>query len=313
MAIAPRSTARPPQLPWGDEIFLDHVGHFVGDAAAAGDALARAGFTPTPVSVQVNPDPAGGAPRLTGTGNVCAMLRNGYLEMLFKTADTPLGAEHDAARDRYSGLHLVAFAIADASASHLRLAAAGFPVQPVVAMQRPVDTCNGPSKAAFEVVRVASGAMAEGRVQVLRHLTEDTVWQPRWLDHPNGALALQRLTIVVTDVAEAAARFARFTGRPAAPVSGGQAIALDRGALELLTPDAWRKRFPAVEIPSLPFMAECSIEVADLSRTGRCLETGGLELLATGSGEIAARFPQALGHGVWRFVGQSGAAQFSPG
>ena len=161
MAIAPRSTARPPQLPWGDEIFLDHVGHFVGDAAAAGDALARAGFTPTPVSVQVNPDPAGGAPRLTGTGNVCAMLRNGYLEMLFKTADTPLGAEHDAARDRYSGLHLVAFAIADASASHLRLAAAGFPVQPVVAMQRPVDTCNGPSKAAFEVVRVASGAECE--------------------------------------------------------------------------------------------------------------------------------------------------------
>ena len=44
------------QLPVGDEIFLDHVGHFVGDPQAASAALARAGFAPTPVSVQSNPD-----------------------------------------------------------------------------------------------------------------------------------------------------------------------------------------------------------------------------------------------------------------
>ena len=50
------------RLPAGDEIFLDHVGHFVADPAAASQALARAGFAPTPISVQVNPDPAGGPP-----------------------------------------------------------------------------------------------------------------------------------------------------------------------------------------------------------------------------------------------------------
>ena len=56
------------QLPIADEIFLDHVGHFVRDPEAAIRALARAGFAPTPVSIQVNPAPDG-APRLTGTGN----------------------------------------------------------------------------------------------------------------------------------------------------------------------------------------------------------------------------------------------------
>ncbi len=80
-------------LPLGDEIFLDHVGHFVREAEAASEALRRAGFTPTPVSIQSDRDPSTGGLIPTGTGNVTAMLRRGYLEMLFKTADTPLGRE----------------------------------------------------------------------------------------------------------------------------------------------------------------------------------------------------------------------------
>src|SRR5690606_26685066 len=101
------------QLPVGGEIFLDHVGHFVRDPGAATRGLARAGFAPTPVSVQSNPD---GTP--TGTGNVTAMFARGYVEALFKTADTPLGQEFDAATARYPGLHLAAFAVADAEAEH---------------------------------------------------------------------------------------------------------------------------------------------------------------------------------------------------
>src|SRR5258705_2867616 len=102
------------QLPVGDEIFLDHVGHFVADREAASRALARAGFAPTPVSVQINPD--GKTP--TGTGNVTAMLTRGYVEVLFKTADTPLGQDLDAAIARYAGVHLAAFAVADATRAY---------------------------------------------------------------------------------------------------------------------------------------------------------------------------------------------------
>src|SRR5262252_10797046 len=93
------------QLPRAGEIFLDHLAHFVPDAEAASRALARAGFAPTPVSVQVNPDPDGGAPQLTGTGNVTAMFARGYIEVLFKTAETPLTREFDAGLARYPGVH----------------------------------------------------------------------------------------------------------------------------------------------------------------------------------------------------------------
>jgi hypothetical protein len=80
------------QLPQGDEIFLDHIAHFVSQAEPAIGALARVGFAPTPISVQLNPDPDGGAPRLTGTSNVTAMFACGYTEVLWVIPGGPLFA-----------------------------------------------------------------------------------------------------------------------------------------------------------------------------------------------------------------------------
>src|SRR5262249_43556770 len=135
------------QLPRGDEIFLDHIGHFVPDRHAASRALVRAGFAPTPVSVQVDSDGAS-----TGIGNVCAMMRRGYIEVLFKTSETPLATELEAAIERYGGVHLAAFAVADAAKAHRRLSDAGFKMRPLVEMERPVETASGrQTTAAFTV------------------------------------------------------------------------------------------------------------------------------------------------------------------
>jgi hypothetical protein len=288
------------QLPIADEIFLDHVGHFVSDPEAARQALGRAGFQATPLSVQVNPDPAGGPPKPSGTGNLTAMFRRGYVEVLFRTADTALGRDLAAALARYRGLHLAAFAVADAGAAHRRLGEAGFHTQPLVAMQRPVETVEGPDIAAFTIARLAPGQMPEGRIQILTHRTEPTVWQPRWLDHPNGAVGLAALTIAVADVDEAAERFSRFTGRPAEPCAGGQVIRLDRGRVELLTPQAFGRRFPELAIPSLPFMGACTVDVVALAPAEAALRQGGL--VARRDGErLVARFPAELGVGAWEF------------
>src|SRR5262252_9850024 len=163
------------------------------------------------------------------------MLPRGYIEVLFKTVATPLAAELDLSMARYPGVHLAAFAVADAGRAHGRLGAEGFALRPLVSMRRPVDTETGPSTAAFTVARVERGAMAEGRIQILTHHTEDAVWQKRWLAHPNGARALARVVIAVADVDEAAARFQRFTGRTAKPMRTGRVVALDRGRVELVS------------------------------------------------------------------------------
>jgi hypothetical protein len=289
------------RLPVGDEIFLDHVGHFVADPDSAARALTRAGFAPTPASVQVNPDPGGGPPQKTGTGNVTAMLDRGYIEFLFKTADTPLAQQFEAAMARYRGLHLVAFAVADAAATHARLANAGFRLQPVVDMRRPVGTADGEDIAAFSIVRPAPGEMPEGRIQALTHRTEHTVWQERWLSHRNGATALLDVVVAEADVAEAADRFQRFLGRRAAFDRFGQRITLDRGRIQLVSPTMLNQLLPGLEIPALPFICAYGVAVRSLGEVVACLSAGGIAFERR-DGCVVAPFPAPLGTGCWAFV-----------
>jgi Glyoxalase-like domain len=300
---APRSDRR---LPAGAEIFLDHVAHFVADAGSAVRALAQAGFAPTPTSVQVHPGPDGGPPQPTGTGNVTAMLDRGYIEFLFKTADTPLAQEFETAMARYRGLHLIAFAVADAVATHARLAEVGFRPQPVVDMQRPVETPDGNGIAAFSVVRLSPGEMPEGRIQALTHRTEQTVWQPRWLAHRNGAIGLLDVVIVEPDVEQATARFERFLGRPAAFDRYGQCITLDRGRVQFVSSIMLNRLLPGLEIPALPFICAYGVAVRALGEVATCLEAGGITFERR-DGCIVAAFPAALGTGCWAFVEDAAA------
>ena len=143
--------------------------------------------------------------------------------------------------------------------------------------------------------------MAEGRIQILTHRTEDTVWQQRWLSHPNGAKALAGLVIAVADVAEAAQRFARFTDRPATQSRLGQTVRLDRGRFELVTSQAFAAMLPEVPIPRLPFMGACGLIVESLSHADAVLRRGGLRPRPLGRA-LAVQFPEELGHGAWLFA-----------
>jgi hypothetical protein len=278
-------------------MFLDHVGHFVRDPETAGRALARAGFAPTPVSVQYNPD---GSPM--GTGNITAMLQRGYIEVLFKTAETQLGREFEAALAGNAGVHLTNFAVADAARAHDRLTAEGFAMRPLVQFQRPVGTETGPGVAAFTVVRLERGAMPEGRIQILTHRTEDMVWQKRWLNHPNGALALIDVVIASPDVAEAAARFSRFTGRTIKATEIGRAtLRLDRGQVQLVSEAVFEAMLPDIAVPRLPFIGAYAVQVRSRTRCEDLIKQAGLAVERAGQA-LVVPFPDELGVGAWVFV-----------
>lgn len=289
-------------LPVSEEKFLDHVGHFVADHEAAEGALRQAGFLPTLYSVQVAPTGPNGESEPTGTGNICAMLRQGYIEVLSQTANTPVGREFAKALSRRAGLHLVAFAVAHAEQEHSRLATSGFPMRPIVHMRRPVTTASGPSEARFTVARVQEGAMAEGRIQTLTHHTEAEVWQPRWLAHPNGALGLTGVLIVSPAPGEAAERFARFLGRPVRHFGAASyGVSLERGHVALCNADRAENLFgQAIEI-DLPWIAAYSLQVDDLKHIRSLLETAHLDFAATPAG-LLMPFPPALGRGFWYFT-----------
>lgn len=288
------------QIPVGKEIFLDHVGHFVTDPDAATEALLRAGFAVTPRSVQVNPDAEGGV-HLTGTSNVTSMFRRGYIEVLYKTADTALGRELDVAITRYLGVHLVAFSVSEAAAAHQRLESSGFRMRPLVTMERPVMTEAGPNVAKFSVARVEPGQMAEGRIQILTHHTERAVWQPRWQSHPNGVVGLIDVVIATVNLDEAADRFSRFLGRPAINNAAGKSIPLDRGGVQLATPKMFSRLAPEIRIPSLPFIGLYAVSVTSISVVCDALQRGAVPFVQTDE-RVFACFPSALGTGAWLFV-----------
>jgi hypothetical protein len=232
------------------------------------------------------------------------MFERGYTEVLFKTADTPLAREFDAMLAEHPGLHLAAFAVADARAAHRRLGAEGFGVRDLVSMSRPVDTEAGKDTAAFTIARVEPGVMPEGRIQILTHHTEQTVWQKRWLRHPNTAIGLIDVVIAVANVEEAAQRFARFTGRMPKPTSGGALLRLDRGGVYLVNYDRITERVPEVPMTKLPFMIGYALRVQSLAAAETIVDRAGLEWHAFESG-ITAAFPIELGQGAWFFVERS--------
>jgi hypothetical protein len=308
VTVLPQPSVQPEidrQLPAGAEIFLDHVAHFVRDADQASRALARVGFAPTPISIQVQPDPTGGT-RPTGTGNVTTMFARGYAEVLFKTSDTPLAREFDAMLDDHAGVHLAAFSVADVAAARGRLATDGFRVRELARMSRLVETKGGAATAAFTIARVEPGVMPEGRIQMLTHHTEQAVWQTRWLSHPNTAIGLIDVVIAVADVAEASARFSRFTGRAAARTSGGAVLRLDRGGVYLVTHHRVTERLPELPITKLPFIAGYALRVQSLAAAETAVDRADLDWHAFENG-IAAVFPAELGEGAWFFVEHAAA------
>lgn len=281
--------------PGSGAVTLDHSGHFVDDGDAARTALETLGFCVTPFSAQVQPDPETGAEKLTGTGNICVMLPQGYLEFLLHTADTPIGLEFKAALHRRAGLHLAAFGVADAKQRHAQLEHAGVPMRPLVQFSRTVETANGEQVAAFTVARVAAGAMPEGRVQILTHHNPGALWQPRWMKHGNGAQALSAMLFSCPDPAEAAARYAGLLGRLPQPCGAGFRLTLDRGALEFLPEQEASDLVGAAVEPGRSCFVGLRIRVAGLAPFR---EQPGAHMIGDA---VALPFGPALGAGVWLF------------
>jgi hypothetical protein len=274
----------PRQLPERGAVYLDHVAHFAPDIELAASALEGCGFHLTPFTAQENREEGRGVP--AGTSNRCAMLRRGYVEILARTAYTPLARQLGERLARHVGLHLAAFGTADAAAEHRRLAAAGFPVLPIVDMRRPV----GDGEARFTIARIMPGPMPEGRMQFLTHHTEHLVWRDGFLDHPNGARALTGLWIAAPDPGEPAARFARFTGRAVSLDGEVAAIRLDRGVLRFATPEYLEREFGIAAGPPLPYLAAYEVETDRFAALGSVLDTG-----RPIAGGIAAPLPPAVG------------------
>lgn len=286
------------QVPGTGEIFLDHVGWFIRDVDEATRAFERLGFVLTPFVVSRNADPAGGPPKPSGTGNRCAMLRLGYLELIAGIAgvDTPLARQHREALDRYVGLHVVAFTVADAHAHYRHLQGEGFEPGEPVKLRRPITAPDGSDRfAEFTVVRVPPEKMPEGRIQLLTQETPDLIWQPQLIARDNGVVSLTSAYVCTANVEEATARYARFLKRePAEADNEGSVFELDRGTLYLVSPGRAREYLDC-DVTAVPSIVAIGLGTTDLKATRRFLDARGIPILLDSRDSFRVAPNDALG------------------
>ncbi len=266
------------QKPPPGELCLDHLGHFVPDLNAAAAVWEKLGFAVTPVSSHS----VAGKP--AGTANRCVMLEEGYIELLAPTLDTPHAQRVRSRMQRFVGVHLACFGTPNAAAEHRRLADHGFEPEPPVKLQRKVERGG---LARFNVVYVAPGKMPEGRVQYCEHLTPGQVWRKKYV---NQGVRLSAVYVATGDPAQAAARWARFTGLLPRRTKDGIRLETARGAVVIGSRFPWKT-------PPAPALAGYALSVTDAVAFLRQCEKAGLKVRGN-----AVTLPPALG-GAWLITG----------
>jgi hypothetical protein len=255
-------------------VALDHVGLCTDAAAQLWQAYERLGFTLTPVARQSGPRLPGGPVERLGTGNRCAMLRQGYVELLGVLEPGLFDNGLGRFIARYRGLHILAFGVPDAAAELPRLQRAGFGITAVAPLQRPVDD-SAPDGPLARFSRLPMPDAPEGRLQLIEHHTPELLWQERWMNHPNHAVALEAAILVVDSPADTAARLSRLTGGVLEPdPAGGLTLPFRQGRLRILPPDALDAVLPGVAAPVLPFIAGFMLRTDDGNAAARRILAG---------------------------------------
>jgi hypothetical protein len=271
------------QRPPAGELYLDHLAHFVPELEAAARVWEELGFAVTPVSVhQV-------AGKLAGTSNRCVMLEQGYLELLAPTLDTPNAQRVRERMKRFVGVHLACFGTPDAAAEQARLAVHGFEPEPVVNLEREIETGD---TVRFRVVYVPPAKMPEGRVQYCEHLTPHQVWRDGYVN----PLRLRAVYVVADDPEEVAARWGRFGGLLPRRSKEGEAdglVRLDTARGRVMIGTRTRVSKVLGNVPAAPALAGYALACSDPDALAARCSKAGMKV----KGNVVT-LPAALG-GAW--------------
>ena len=257
------------------ELSLDHVGIAVAELDAGEAQFQRLGFQLTPRGYHTLPPRAPGAERpRTGTGNHCAMLRRGYLEIIGVT-DPLYQGRLRADLARYEGLHIVAFGTQDAPATARALRQAGLDAAEPRILERPIEERGRAHLAQFEIVDFPEKLLPEGHFFAIHHGTPDLLWKPGLTSHPNGVIGLETLTIAVVDPADFARRLGRCLGTQ--PVAGdGFFFRLAAGNIRVVDGRWIAHHLPGKSL-ALPYIAGIGLAIADMGKTADLLKRNGVD------------------------------------
>lgn len=248
---------------------IDHIVVGVKSLEEAVDTYARLGFALTPY----------GRHEGMGTGNHCVMMPHDYLELVGLSSE---GGDSELRRRLAksletlgNGVMAVAFHTEDGAATHQALLRKGVAALPPQSVTRSIGAEPKPVRAALSMVRLPEDALVGLSAFVAQHLSPEAVRQPGWMDHPNGAVGIDSLTLVVDDPMAAKDAYESFFGAGVAAITDHTvAVHLGDHTIFLCSPEEITQLHPDVELdraPKSPAPVAIGIKVRDIEETARVL------------------------------------------
>lgn len=263
-------------------ISLDHVGAIVRDLAAGAALWERLGFMLSPVSRQRGRMPGRDEESAWATANRCAIFQQGYLELI-GVVDAGAFNPWTQFLDRFEGLHLMALRVPSADAAWQSLSECTVPLNPPVQRARNLDVDGEQRTMRFRNIFSRDEGCPEGRYIVIEHQTPEYLWQPKYLQHPNGALAFEAALACADDPDALAGRLAALSGTaPTNTVEGALRISPPGGGrIDVHSTASFAARYgwrPAAE----PCFAGAEVRFADRTRAARLMEDNGVPVRRNG-------------------------------
>lgn len=273
---------------------IDHIVVGVKSLAEAVDTYARLGFALTPYGQHDG----------MGTGNHCIMMPNDYLELVAlspENADSELRRRLKKSLDTVgNGVMAVAFGTTDGAATHQALLRKGVKADAPQSVYRSIKTKDKTIRAALSMVRLPADALVGLSAFVAQHLSPDAVRQPSWMDHPNGVVGIDSLTIVVDDPMAAKVAYEECFGAGVAAITDRTvAVHLGHHTIFLCAPDQLTQLHPDCEldcdIPKAPLPVAIGLKVRNIEETARVLTTNCVPFCLSKEGIIRVPPSETLG------------------
>jgi catechol 2,3-dioxygenase-like lactoylglutathione lyase family enzyme len=257
---------------------IDHFVIRVQDLDAGEKLYKRFGFTLTPRGFHVG----------RGSANHTAPLSSGnYIELVHLPPD----ADPAPFPPRPEGPVALALVPSDSGTIHAELTALGYEVDPPRNLARPVHLTDGTCDAKFFNANFPHVAPQSVRFFACQHLTRDLVWRPEWEGHANGADRVTGVIIVHPSPADLQAEYGRlYSEANVAADRAGLTVTLGNDTIALLTPAAFKERFPGIPIPidiSQGWFAGATLRVPSLEKVVEILGGEGIPVVRTPSGALA--------------------------
>ncbi|MEU6563086.1 VOC family protein [Nocardia nova] len=240
--------------------YLDHAVILTTDLDGLAARYADLGFTLGPYSAHLLAPEPGAEPIASNTANRCVLFGETYLELLGIVDDSapdpwrvgPVAAQRE-------GLRGLVFGCGDADVVARRLESRHLAAGGVLALEREVDTVDGPRTMAARSVHATH--RSGGWLGVAQQLTPRYLHQPRYLTHANGAVGLDSVVLVVDDerLADEVRCYTELLDVAPRVESGRHHFDLRAGRVELVAASA----FTGDSRAGLPSFAVARITVAN--------------------------------------------------